>query len=276
MYNSANCLERYAAHASVFRHIVLVDNASSDGTAALARQLLPQAQVLALTTNIGFGPGNNRGLSLVRTPFTLFLNPDCVISADDLATLLQTKLQFPSAMLVGPKIVSESGVAYRSFEWGLQRAKGPTDAVYPDPLGPVSALQIDGACMLVDTHDFTQFGAFNDKLFMFFEEIDLGLRATRSGRDVVSTPFARAVHLGGASSASSLRVSYIKAFHLMRSRLLVNFWYVSKPTAVMIACKTVLTSSVLAPVWALLFQFERLVKVTARARAAINFLVKKK
>jgi hypothetical protein len=63
---------------------------------------------------------------------------------------------------------------------------------------------------------------------------------------------------------------------LMRSRLLVNFWYVSKPTAVMIACKTVLTSSVLAPVWALLFQFERLVKVTARARAAINFLVKKK
>ena len=75
-HHSAHCVPALATHLAAFPHVVVVDNASDDKTPALVRKALPQAQVLKLKRNLGYGAANNRALDRVSTPYALLLNPD--------------------------------------------------------------------------------------------------------------------------------------------------------------------------------------------------------
>ena len=108
-FNSAHCLPALQTSLEKFEHIIVVDNGSDDGGAQMTPQYLPQAQVLALPNNLGFGAANNHALARVTTPFALLLNPDCEITSDSVLGLLATANTYPEAALIAPQLLQANG-----------------------------------------------------------------------------------------------------------------------------------------------------------------------
>ncbi len=108
-FNSAHCLPELGHHLAACPHIILVDNGSDDGCVNAVGQHLPNAQIIALPNNLGFGAANNRALARVTTPFALLLNPDCELSTEQLTQLLAAADQFPEAAMLAPQLVDAKG-----------------------------------------------------------------------------------------------------------------------------------------------------------------------
>lgn len=222
--------------------IYLVDNGNQpedraalmglrDALAADDRLHLVQGQ-----GNIGFAKACNYGAALSAGNYLLFVNPDAVIgqgSAALLRTALQTQPSVPS--LVGGHIRSEDGGEQRGGRRGrltllsafhsLLPRSGPvrdTDydqskAPFPAKTGPMRT--ISGAFFMIDRSSFEEVGGFDEGYFLHVEDIDLCDRLWEAGGTVLFHPQAEAVHYGGTSDVSSLRVSG----HKLRS-LLRYFW----------------------------------------------------
>ena len=86
-FNSAHCAEALGAQLRGWPHVTIVDNGSADGTPERMRAVLPQAQIIALPQNMGFGVANNRGFQAAATPYCLMINPDCALQSDDAQAL---------------------------------------------------------------------------------------------------------------------------------------------------------------------------------------------
>jgi N-acetylglucosaminyl-diphospho-decaprenol L-rhamnosyltransferase len=271
-YRSRALVQEMALALERFPHIIFVDNASNDGTVEALSSAMPHAQVLSQQSNVGFGPGNNAGLTQVTTPFVLFLNPDCVITPESANALVATLKKYPLAVMAGPVVLDAQGQPNTSFKWGITRPLPPSRLAYPYPQGEVSAPNIDGACMMANVALFRQIGAFSPELFMYFEEDDIGLRAISKGMDIISTPFAQAVHRGGMSSTPSFFVNRFKSYHLTRSRLLMHCWYMSKCASLAIAFRIVLSAILALPVFFLLGQMRHVARWVGRLQAAFLFL----
>ncbi len=273
-YRSRGLVAEMAQALTAFPHVIFVDNASSDGTAELLASAMPRARIVRQQSNVGFGPGNNAGLALVSTPYVLFLNPDCVISPDSANILVATLKKYPLAVLAGPVVLDDQGRPSTSFKWGITRPLAPSKLAYPFPEGEVSAPNIDGACMMANVEHFRQIGAFSPELFMYFEEDDIGLRAISNGMDIISTPYAQAVHRGGKSSTPSFFVNRFKSYHMTRSRLLMHCWYLSKFGSLVIALRIVLSSMLALPFFVLLGQMRHVARWLGRLQAAVLFLAR--
>ena len=81
-YNSAHCLPSLSRSLSKLKNIIFVDNASEDKTTESINSFFPQAKIISLEKNLGFGAANNKALALVQTPYALLLNPDCETKED--------------------------------------------------------------------------------------------------------------------------------------------------------------------------------------------------
>jgi N-acetylglucosaminyl-diphospho-decaprenol L-rhamnosyltransferase len=272
-YRSKALVHEMARALADFPNLVFVDNDSQDGTAEALERVLPRATVLRQNSNIGFGPGNNAGLSIVTTPYVLFLNPDCTIERSSANALVATLKKYPQAVLAGPVVLDAQGQANSSFKWGFTRPLPPSQLAYPNPVGEVSTPNIDGACMMANSELFRSIGAFSPELFMYFEEDDIGLRTISRGLDIISTPFAQAVHRGGMSSTPSFFVNRFKSFHLTRSRLLMYCWYRSRLAAVGIAMRILLGFIVAFPLFLLIGKLRHVARWVGRAQAAAQFLL---
>lgn len=223
-FNSENLAEFLAATAGPFPNVIVVDNASTDGTVAKLEQLLPGRVILRNTRNIGFGPANNVGMQAVpaHVPYILFLNPDCRIEPTDVIQLLQTLMAHPQAAIVSPLMHDGSGDVIRpklrdySKGYRLSRATDcDADLSQPQVIGGVC---IDGACFLVDAAKFRSAGGFDDRIFMYFEEDDIALRMAKRGHSVLLNTCARATHLRGQSTSNTTRVLIRRAYHYRWSK----------------------------------------------------------
>jgi GT2 family glycosyltransferase len=222
--------------------VIVVDNASSDGSADAARTV-PGVQVISLPRNIGYGRANNAGLRRALGRYTLVLNPDTVLLPGCLSALVSFADDEPHAAIVAPRLLNEDGSIQDSAfkfptltmaaidlfplpEWvpGRLRAKlaqGALNGRYlieqaanqPFPVGhPL------GACMLIRREAYLECGGFDPRIFMYSEEIDLALRYRRAGWECWQVPAARVVHLGGRSTG---QVPLAMQRELWRSRLYI-------------------------------------------------------
>ncbi len=207
-----------------FPQSLIVDNASSDATIEIMRKASPRTRIVALNRNFGYGYGNNRGVDAVSTPFALLINPDCHIEPDAVRALVRCAIEFPRAVGVAPHTFRPNGQREIPYRSGYL---APASRGVPLPIaeGPVSARAIAGSCMLVNIENFKRVGMYDENLFMYYEEDDLGQRATQSGFDMISTPTATAIHVGNASSPASVRIRFIKNFHVTRSKLVMTGKY---------------------------------------------------
>jgi GT2 family glycosyltransferase len=179
--------------------VVIVDNASSDGGAALARELLPAAQVVDAGGNLGFAGGCNRGVAATRAELVLLLNPDSVVAPGCLDALRGAAAAHPGwgawqavVTLDGGTRVNTSGnlVHWLGFGWagGLDE---PVAALPPEDreVGFGS-----GAALVVRRAQWEQLGGFDERYFMYCEDLDLSLRLRLTGWETGTVVAARADH----------------------------------------------------------------------------------
>jgi GT2 family glycosyltransferase len=213
-WQSAATLPGFLAACPAGLPVIVVDNASTDGTPAAAEAARPGVRVIANPANLGFGAASNIGLDAVATEFALLANPDARLSEDAVATLIAAAEAHPGQLLYAPLLMDEAGRPVRS--WNAvqsRRAALPRDRDgEPWPEGPVCVGFASGACLLFRP---AQGLRFDPGFFLFYEDDDLCLRAGGA----LLEPAARVAHAGGRSSAPALATTWRKARAMAFSRL---------------------------------------------------------
>ncbi len=222
-YESADIVGECLASIPLEVPVVVVDNASRDATVQRAGEVRPQATIIASPENLGFGRACNRGMATVTTPYALLLNPDCRLQPDTIAALLEAASRYPEAMIVAPSLWFADSSFQPSFRNHLFTSQG-RGLKQQEPEGECCAEFISGAAMLLNRAHVTAIGGFDERIFLFYEDDDLCLRARQAGYELIVTPRAKVTHLRGGSSHAS-RVNSIKEQHMAWSRLYLEQKY---------------------------------------------------
>ncbi len=216
-HDSRDAIEGFLAALPEAVALVVVDNASRDGTPDAVAATRPAARVIRNAGNRGFGAGCNAGLDAATTEFALLLNPDARLAPGALDALVAAAERFPRAGILAPTIIGRDGRRVRSFDTTRRRRQAlprRRDAE-PWPQGPTCFDFVSGAAMLLRPGGGLR---FDESLFLFYEDDAICAEARARGQDVVLVPDALVEHAGGTSSPPSLRIRWRKAFHMALSR----------------------------------------------------------
>jgi GT2 family glycosyltransferase len=237
-YNAGDELRRALQSIADERHGqpwegVVVDNASQDGSAAIADEFAPHVRLLRNTENVGFGRGVNQALAASTAPLVLIMNPDCRLVAGALALLEGELDAHPDCAIVGPRILSPDGSVQgsargdpdmltgifgrasalrRLLPWLPVSKRNVVDQTVDAAGGSVVVDWVSGACMLARREALTRAGGFDQRYFLYWEDADLCRRLRAMGLHVRYAPAATAIHRVGHSSRTA-RQSSIRAFH---------------------------------------------------------------
>jgi GT2 family glycosyltransferase len=189
--------------------VVVVDNASSDGSAELVRNDFPAARLLALDENIGYGPAVNRGAAETIAPFVAAANSDLVFAQGAIDELLAAAARHPGAGAFAPRLVLADGSTQHSvhpfptlpklaaFNLGLT-SLGLGDRLtiegHTDLDGERTVDWAHGAFLMVRREAWDAVGGFDEAQWMYAEDLDLGWRLARAGRPTVYVPGAHVRH----------------------------------------------------------------------------------
>lgn len=229
-YNSRSFIDRCLAPlqpALPDIEVIVWDNASSDGTADHVAQTYPWVKLVASQENLGFARGNNAAFASCRGRHVLLLNPDAFLTdASQLAELAGFLDANHDVAAVGPQLLSEDGThqvgdaGWRVTPVGvaghflfLHRASPLVPAIYltnPQLLERpfVDVDWVCGACMMVRASAITRTGGFDERIFMYGEDMEWGVRLRDAGDRVVYLPRVKVLHLQGASQRASGRAFY--------------------------------------------------------------------
>jgi teichuronic acid biosynthesis glycosyltransferase TuaH len=208
-FESADHVERAIGDLGGVADVVVVDNASSDGSAARARRA-GATRVVENDVNAGFAAAANHGAGLGDNALILFLNPDAWIDRDDLDRLVAVFADDPRLAVASPRISYDDGTEQRVV-WPFPSTAGAwREAFGLQRLTRRSADDgfVIGACMMFRRVAFEGLGGFDTRYWLHAEETDLCRRALDAGWGVRLVESALARHVGGASSdASSSQVA---------------------------------------------------------------------
>ena len=200
---------------------VVVDNGSSDGTVGFVRERFPAVRVIE-SENRGLSAGWNTGIQATDADHVLLLNADAWLVENALEALADAADRHPRAAAIGPRLLNTDGTLQRSVRGYPTVWRIATEYLYLRKLAPRSrALNafygagfdhenerevewVMGACLLVRRAAYEDVGPFDERYFMFSEEVDWMRRAADRGWSVVFTPDARCVHVGGAAHGGRL------------------------------------------------------------------------
>ena len=220
------CLESlYSVTTGIDYEVVIVDNASQDGTVEIVREEFPQARLIALDENVGFGPGVNVAAEVAAGEYLLLLNPDTVVHEGAVRNLVAFARRRPEHGLYGgrtlrPDGTLDPGSCYAQptlwslfcFATMLTVAFKGSPIFDPELLGrwqrdSVREVGIVTGCLLLaPSRVWQQLGGFDDRFFMYAEDADLTLRAIRAGYRPAITPDAEITHAVGVSSTQPDRL----------------------------------------------------------------------
>ena len=223
-YNSRDdleaCLESLTGNrAAVDHEISVVDNASPDGTAAAVRARWPAVRVLDAGGNLGFAAANNIGIRQTFGELLLLLNPDTIVPPGAIDTLVAVLDRHPEAAAVGPRLVDANGRMELSFGRMIsplaelrqkvlvaghaKRVPGISHYVESLTRRERSVDWVSGACLLVRRADAEAVGLFDERYFIYTEDVDFCAALRARGRRVLFTPDAAITHLRGRSAATA-------------------------------------------------------------------------
>jgi N-acetylglucosaminyl-diphospho-decaprenol L-rhamnosyltransferase len=219
-YNSADylpgCLRSLRSEG--MDDIVVVDNASADGSVGVVRTTDPGVRVMEAGANLGFGTAANRGVAETTGEYVLILNPDTVVEPGATKALAEALDRDPGLAVVGPRTENLDGTLYPSVRrfpamgvafghafLGLVWPGNPATRRYRmldwDHDRPAADVDwVGGACMLVRRSAFDLVGGFDEAYFMYVEDVDLCWRLGRAGWRIGYEPTARVMHALGGSS----------------------------------------------------------------------------
>jgi len=204
--------------------VVVVDNGSGDGSLELLREEHPEVTVLALGRNLGFGPALNHAVGEHRADPLIFLNSDVECEPRFVEALLDAAaegVQAVAGVLLqerAPELIDSAGVVADRTLMGFDYLHGEpraAAAAAADPLGPT------GGAALYDRGAFEAVGGFDERIFLYYEDLDLALRMAAGGARCRLAPGATALHaysagLGAASAAKYERTGWSRGYMLRR------------------------------------------------------------
>ncbi|MBI3360349.1 MAG: glycosyltransferase family 2 protein [Chloroflexi bacterium] len=206
---------------------IVVDSASTDGSAEMVAREFPGAHLIAAAENLGYSRGNNLGLAASRGRHLLILNPDTAIVGDALDAMVNYAEAHPAVGILGPQLLNADGSVQSS------RRRFPTlvtaffESTWLQPYAPRRVLDryyvhdasddatsdvdwVTGACLLVRRAVVEQIGGFDEEFFMYSEEMDFCRRARTAGWRVVYFPGAKVYHFEGKSSEQAIPERHIR------------------------------------------------------------------
>lgn len=219
---------------SIDHKVLVVDNASSDGSADMVRELFPQARLITNTDNKGFAAANNQALAETSGRHVVLLNPDTEVRDGALGLLLRFLDATPSAGMAGPRLVYGDGsFQHSAFHFpSLAQAFFDFYPLHPRLLGswlngryarslyrsrhPFAVDHTLGACMMVRHEAIEKVGYLDEQFFMYCEEIDWAMRIRQAGWGIYCVPAAEVVHYAGQSTQQFRDEMFVA---LWRSRL---------------------------------------------------------
>ena len=204
---------------------IIVDNGSSDDSAEYVAHHFPQIELITLPSNVGFGTACNLAITqALKDPackYVLLLNNDAVTHPNTLSELMNAVQAYPEAGIFGPKVYYRDDpgriwYAGARRRWGVLAAtdtgRGQIDRGQFNTLREVD--YVFGAAMLICRAVFERIGLFDEKFFLYLEDLDFCLRAQATGFSLLFVPQARVWHKGSASTNHN---KAIRRYHLARS-----------------------------------------------------------
>jgi GT2 family glycosyltransferase len=221
-----------ACLASLFRYhpretldVIVVDNHSSDGSVESLTKEFPDVRFIALEENKGFGAANNAGVKHALCERLLFVNNDTLFIEEIITGLGNALNADPKNGMVGPKLLNEDRTFQRSFgpfptvvtEYRMKQSSAEPQHI--DDLADAATCTVDwltGAAFMMDKTVFNAVGGFDERFFLYFEDIDLNKKVRNEGYKICYVPSVQLIHLGGRSYGS---MNPAIAFEYRRSQL---------------------------------------------------------
>lgn len=216
------CLRSLYEHSSgVACEVIVVDNASSDGTADMVARLFPQVRLVANDANRGFAAANNQGAAVSSGRLLFFLNPDTELTENSLQKLIDVFRAHPEAGAVGPQLrygdgsvqptvkrdptgCDQAWVLTKLFHWIQPACVRRYLAKDWDYRREQAAEQLMGAAIAVRADIFRSIGGWDESYFLWWEDVDLCTRLRQAGNVLLYTPATAITHHEGKSFAQQL------------------------------------------------------------------------
>ena len=221
--------------------IIVIDNASDDGTPEMVRRLAPAVSVHENRIGVGYGAGANLGLAKVTREFALLANPDSRVDTEALAALIGAADAYPDAALLAPRVLDDTGTYEPAHDVILfnRRLLPARDSERP-PDGPVCADYLSGAVVLLRMASYRAIGPFDEAIFLYYEDDDFCMRIRQAGFSAILVPDARVFHGGGGSVRPSAAYRWEKHWHMAWSRLYLEQKYHGRTACAAIAWPSLL------------------------------------
>ncbi len=221
--------------------VIVVDNASMDGTAETVRREFPQVKLIVNDENFGYTKANNIGIRQSRGKYILLLNPDTIVKPNALQALIECAEAHPDAGIIGAKLLNPDGSIQRSARSFPDIGAGLFRNTFLGRLFPNNPFVrrylltdfsydevrevdwVSGAAMLVRRELFERIGLLDERFWAYCEDVDLCWRAWQAGFKVLFCPNAVIVHKIGRSSDQRLVASLIQHHKSMWLFYLKNY-----------------------------------------------------
>ncbi|MSP11794.1 MAG: glycosyltransferase family 2 protein [Chloroflexi bacterium] len=229
----AKCLASvYNPRPAASFEVIVVDNASSDGSPEMVKTQFPQVRILENSQNLGFARANNQAIRASQGRYILLLNSDTIVTPHAVQMLLDCMQTHPQAGVCGPMLINANATFQASFNdfpnlfteiiHLLGVAPRLLSRSYPSyELTDSRQLRavdwVGGACFMIRRACIDQVGLLDESFIMYGEEVDWCYRIRQHGWEVIYQPDARIIHLGGQSA---LRVPAWKYLQLQRGKVL--------------------------------------------------------
>ncbi len=220
------CAASLAEDVSLPFELLVIDNASADGSAAAVEATHPTVRLVRNAENLGFGRACNQGIRLSRASYILLLNSDAQVRPGAVEALSAVLDAQPGAGVVGPRTLNPDGTVQLSFgpdltPWGEWRQRRLVDGVRRRDAAILKHVEasasrdhephwVSGSCLLARRSALESVGLFDEGFFLYEEDADLCRRLRKAGWRIVFEPGATVVHRLGRSSASDPRRSRLE------------------------------------------------------------------
>jgi GT2 family glycosyltransferase len=195
--------------------VLVVDNASTDGSLSYMEEYYPDIEVIALNKNYGFSRAVNEGIRNADTPYVILLNNDTTVDAHYVEEMLKSIKKSPKIFSVSskmiqmyhPELIDSAGDLYTVIGWGICRGSGRPITNYTEPSAVFTAC---AGAAIYRRSLFDKMGDFDENHFAYLEDVDIGYRAKIYGYINMYCPTALVYHVGSGTSGSKYNTFKVK------------------------------------------------------------------